>query len=219
MDGRTVTEKDNRQPRMRGRRVCGSNDRRTLGRRVQDQKEEHEATGRSVATAEIGNGRKAATPAVGHEKLQRAGRPNNMDRATCMKSQWTPRGWHTDAIEMLGEERKSTVYTQAVVRIATNQPELAESNVSGTRFETPSLLPRSRRQWRCRRKPNAANVWRSCRSEGLKETSRTKSTRREESSKIAIVLNNSHQFKIPEHMLNRNRSTQDITEVHDVTST
>ena len=32
------------------------------------------------------------------------------------------------------------------------------------------------------------------------------------------MLNSSHQFRIPEHMLNRNRSTQDITEVYDVTS-
>ena len=35
---------------------------------------------------------------------------------------------------------------------------------------------------------------------------------------IAIVLNNSCQFKIPAHMLNRNRSAQDITVVCDVTS-
>ena len=35
---------------------------------------------------------------------------------------------------------------------------------------------------------------------------------------IATVLNNSFQFKIPAHMLNRNRSAQDITVVYDVTS-
>ena len=35
---------------------------------------------------------------------------------------------------------------------------------------------------------------------------------------IATVLNNSCQFKIPAHMLNRNRSAQDITVVYDVTS-
>ena len=34
----------------------------------------------------------------------------------------------------------------------------------------------------------------------------------------ATVLNNSCQFKIPAHMLNRNRSAQDITVVYDVTS-
>ena len=35
---------------------------------------------------------------------------------------------------------------------------------------------------------------------------------------IATVLNNSCQFKIPAHMLNRNRSAQDITVDYDVTS-
>ena len=35
---------------------------------------------------------------------------------------------------------------------------------------------------------------------------------------IETVLNNSCQFKIPAHMLTRNRSTQDITVVFDVTS-
>ena len=59
-------------------------------------------------------------------------------------------------------------------------------------------------------KPNTANMRRSCR---VKETSRAKSVRHEESNKIAIVLNSSHQLKIPEHILNRNRSSQDITEV------
>ena len=40
----------------------------------------------------------------------------------------------------------------------------------------------------------------------------------DEVNKIATVLNNSCQFKIPVHMLNRNRSAQDITVVYDVTS-
>ena len=31
-------------------------------------------------------------------------------------------------------------------------------------------------------------------------------------------MNNIHQFKIPAHKLNRNRSSQDVTEVYDVTS-
>ena len=35
---------------------------------------------------------------------------------------------------------------------------------------------------------------------------------------IETVLNNRCQFKIPAHMLNRNRSAQDITVVFDVTS-
>ena len=39
-----------------------------------------------------------------------------------------------------------------------------------------------------------------------------------EINKIGTVLNNSCQFKIQTHMLNRNRSSQDITVVHDVTS-
>ena len=34
---------------------------------------------------------------------------------------------------------------------------------------------------------------------------------------IATVLNNSCQFKIPAHMLNRSRSAQDITVVYEVT--
>ena len=59
---------------------------------------------------------------------------------------------------------------------------------------------RSRRQWRCRRKPNTAEVT---------ETSRATSIWHEESNKIATVLNSIHQFKIPAHMLNRSRSLQD----------
>ena len=37
-------------------------------------------------------------------------------------------------------------------------------------------------------------------------------------NKIAIVLNNSCRFKIQAHMLNRNRSSQDITVAFGVTS-
>ena len=37
-------------------------------------------------------------------------------------------------------------------------------------------------------------------------------------NKIGTVLNNSCQFKIQGHMLNRDRSSQDITVVHDVPS-
>ena len=40
----------------------------------------------------------------------------------------------------------------------------------------------------------------------------------DEVNEIATVLNNSCQFKIPAHMLNRNKSARDITVVHDVTS-
>ena len=44
----------------------------------------------------------------------------------------------------------------------------------------------------------------------MKETNRAKSVRHEESNKNAIVLNSSHQLKIPEHILNRNRSAHEI---------
>ena len=57
------------------------------------------------------------------------------------------------------------------------------------------------RQWRCRRKPNTAEV---------KETSRAKSAWHEESNKIATVLNNIHQFKIPAHRLGRGGSARKI---------
>ena len=50
------------------------------------------------------------------------------------------------------------------------------------------------------------------------ESLQSEGDQQSEINKIGTVLNNSHQFKIPEHMLNRNRSTQDITEVYDVTS-
>ena len=59
------------------------------------------------------------------------------------------------------------------------------------------------------------NVRRSCR---VKETSRAISIWHDEGNKSGTVLNNSYQFKIPAHMLNRNRSAQDITVVYDVTS-
>ena len=78
-------------------------------------------------------------------------------------------------------------------------PKLGTSNVFSTRSERSSFPPRSRRQWRCRRKPNTANVRRSCRSEGDQQ-----------SNKIATVMNNIHQFKIPAHRLNRSRSAQEI---------
>ena len=78
-------------------------------------------------------------------------------------------------------------------------PELRTSNVFSTRSERASFPPRSRRQWRFRRKPNTANVRRSCRSEGDQQ-----------SNNIATVMNNIHQFKIPAHRLNRSRSAQEI---------
>ena len=78
-------------------------------------------------------------------------------------------------------------------------PELGTSNVFSTRSERSSFPRRSRRQWRCRRKPNTANVRRSCRSEGDQQ-----------SNQIATVLNNIHQFKIPAHRFNRGRSAQEI---------
>ena len=86
--------------------------------------------------------------------------------------------------------------------LSTKQPERGESNISNTRFERSSLPPRSSRQWRCRRKPNTANVRRSCR---VKETNRAISIWHEESNQIATALDNIHQFEIPEHILNRNR--------------
>ena len=75
----------------------------------------------------------------------------------------------------------------------TGQPELGAPSA---RFERSSLPPRSSRQWRCRRKPNTANVRRSCR---VKESSRAKPAGHEESNKIARVLNSNRQFKILEH--------------------
>ena len=78
-------------------------------------------------------------------------------------------------------------------------PELGTSNVFSTRSERSSFPLRSRRQWGCRPKPNTPNVRRSCRSEGDQQ-----------SNKIATVMNNIHQFKIPAHRLNRSRSAQEI---------
>ena len=62
-------------------------------------------------------------------------------------------------LENTFEERDTL--SQAVVRIVNEA-----SSVSGTKFKISSLSPRSSRQWRCRRKPIAANMRRSCRSEG-----------------------------------------------------
>ena len=78
-------------------------------------------------------------------------------------------------------------------------PELGTSNIFSTRSERSSFPPRSRRQWRCRRKPKIANVRRSCRSEGDQQ-----------SNKIATVMNNIRQFKITAHRLSRSRSAQEI---------
>ena len=52
----------------------------------------------------------------------------------------------------------------------------------------------------------------------MKKTSRAKSVTHEESNKIAKVVNSSYQLKIPEDILNRSRSSQDITEILDVMS-
>ena len=55
---------------------------------------------------------------------------------------------------------------------------------------------------RCRRKPNAPNVVKSCR---VKETSRAKSVWSKEGHKMATVLSSNHQLKIPGHIPNRNQ--------------
>ena len=107
-------------------------------------------------------------------------------------------------LEQTFDERDTL--NQAVARIV-NETAKAWSIA---RFERSTHPPRSSRQWRCWRKPSDANVRRSCR---VKETSRAKSFWHEESNKIAIVLNSSHQLKIPVHILNRSRSSQDITVV------
>ena len=52
----------------------------------------------------------------------------------------------------------------------------------------------------------------------LAENLQSEGDQQSEINKIGTVLNNSYQFKIPAHNLNRNRSSQDITEVFDVTS-
>ena len=69
---------------------------------------------------------------------------------------------------------------------------------------------RSRRQRRLRREPNTAEV---------KETSRAKSIRHEESNQIATVLNSFFQFLIQAHRLDRNRSGQEITKHVSTVST
>ena len=51
-------------------------------------------------------------------------------------------------------------------------PELGTSSVFRTRSERSSFPPRSRRQWRCKRKPNTANVRRYCRSEGDQQSNK-----------------------------------------------
>ena len=71
-----------------------------------------------------------------------------------------------------------------------NSPELGASNVSGMRFKISSLSPRPRRQWRCRRKPNAANVRSSCRREGDQQR---------QNQFGATKMNNIYQFKIQAH--------------------
>ena len=93
-------------------------------------------------------------------------------------------------LEKTFEERDT--FNQAVVRIV-NETARAWS-IECLRYEIRGIVPpASSRQWRCKRKPNAANVRRSCR---VKETSRAKSIWHDESNKIGTVLNNSHQFKI-----------------------
>ena len=89
-------------------------------------------------------------------------------------------------------QKKSEIFS-------TRPPELRTSNIFSSRSERSSFTLRSRRQWRCRLKPNTANVRRSCRSEGDQQ-----------SNKIATVMNNIHQLKIPAHRLNRSTSAQEI---------
>ena len=98
------------------------------------------------------------------------------------------------------EERDSL--NQAVVRIVNGT--VRAWSIDCLRYEIRDIISPAtiKKQWRCSRKPIDANVRRSCR---VKETSR------------ATVSNNSHQFKIQAHMLSRNRSSQDITVVYDVT--
>ena len=103
---------------------------------------------------------------------------------------------HT-TLEKTFEERDTL--NQAVVRIVKGTARAWSIQNEIREIISP---PRSSKQWRCRRKPNTANVRRSCR---VKQTSRAKSVKHEERNKIGTVLNSSHQLKIPEHILNRNR--------------
>ena len=100
-----------------------------------------------------------------------------------------------------GEFKRRTRYSQS-------GRQSSEHRMSSVRDSKDHLSPpRSRRQWRRRRKPKAANVRRSCR---VKETSRAKTIWHEESNQIGTALHNIHQIKIPAHRLNRRRSAQEI---------
>ena len=112
---------------------------------------------------------------------------------------------HT-TLEMTFKERDTL--NQAVVRIV---KETARAwRIEHLQYEIREILSPASYEQAMGWKPNTANMRRSCR---VKETSRAKSVRNEESNKIATVLNSSHLLRIPEHILNRNRSSQDTTEV------
>ena len=111
-------------------------------------------------------------------------------------------------LEQTFEERDTL--NQAVVRIAneTARAWIIECLQCGIRDIIPLASIKQAMEMQ-------AEAEHSKRAEGLQseEDQQSKINRHEESNEIATVLNNSYQFKIPEHMLNRNRSSQD----YDVT--
>ena len=102
----------------------------------------------------------------------------------------------TMTLEKTLEERDTP--DQAVVRTVNGTARAVSIQYEIREIISPAS---SSRQWGCRLKPSDANVRISCRVE---ETSRAKNVWPEE-NKIAMVLSSSHQFKIPEHILNRKR--------------
>ena len=88
---------------------------------------------------------------------------------------------------------------QAVVRASGGERDRVKSYMSEA--WTGEVLTRTRRQQCMKLSSNTANTMAVS----------------DDANKTATVLNNPHQFKILEYVLSRNKSTQDITRVHDVT--
>ena len=83
---------------------------------------------------------------------------------------------HRKPCDPQSDARSSTRPSKSKI-LSIKPPELGRSNVSGTRFERPSLPPRSSSNGDAGGKPIDANVRRACK---VRETSRAKSIRRNE---------------------------------------
>ena len=102
--------------------------------------------------------------------------------------------WAHDAMTLAKTFEERDTLNQAVVRIVKGTARAWSIQYEIREIISPASITQAM--------GSDANVRRSCR---VKVTSRAKSVWPDENNRIAIALSSNHQFKIPEHILNRRR--------------